>query len=360
MIINGYGEELQQALGPTNPLRSDAAEILTASQRISSIAGKLTEFARKPMATASPACVSDMVQGMEASLAQAAGERVRLEMTPIPSAVWAATEPAQLAEVILTLASAEHESAKDRTRLTVSCGTETLAERLPLATLAPGQYAAITLRDDGLGLDAAKLAGVFDPSVSTAKPEGFAMARSYGLVRQWGGDIACVSEPRRGSTFTIFLPLIETEKPAAPAVPVRAPIVAAVPVSAPAPVPEPLRETVLVVDDEAGIRGLMRKILRRERYDVLEAATAEEAVQLAATHKGRIHLLLTDVMLPGMLGPELARKLYASDEKLKVLYISGYTPDEAVRAGAYPPGAKFLAKPFTLGALLDKVRETLG
>jgi CheY-like chemotaxis protein len=301
-----------------------------------------------------------MVQGMEASLAQAAGERVRLEMTPIPSAVWAATEPAQLAEVILTLASAEHESAKDRTRLTVSCGTETLAERLPLATLAPGQYAAITLRDDGLGLDAAKLAGVFDPSVSTAKPEGFAMARSYGLVRQWGGDIACVSEPRRGSTFTIFLPLIETEKPAAPAVPVRAPIVAAVPVSAPAPVPEPLRETVLVVDDEAGIRGLMRKILRRERYDVLEAATAEEAVQLAATHKGRIHLLLTDVMLPGMLGPELARKLYASDEKLKVLYISGYTPDEAVRAGAYPPGAKFLAKPFTLGALLDKVRETLG
>lgn len=355
MIINGYGEELVQALGPTNPLRGDASEIMTAAKRISGVAGKLTEFARKPAGAALPVVVSDIVKGLDASLAQVAGERVTIEMTPVAGPITAMAEPVQLAEVILTLASAERESAKDRTRLTVSCGAETVAERLPVSPIASGRYATITLRDDGLGLDAAKIASVFDPNVSAVKPEGFAMSRIYGLVKQWGGDIAAASEPRRGSIFTIFLPLIEAAKPAAPA---TTALVAAGPEPAPPP-PEPMRETVLVVDDEAGIRGLMRKILRRERYNVLEAPTAEDAMQIAAAHEGKIDLLLTDVMLPGMLGPELARKLYALDPKLKVLYISGYTQDESVRTGEYPPGSKFLAKPFTLGALLQKVRETL-
>jgi DNA-binding NtrC family response regulator len=127
----------------------------------------------------------------------------------------------------------------------------------------------------------------------------------------------------------------------------------------PIPEPEPLRETILIVDDEAGIRGLMRKILKREHYNVIEAANAEDALKEAAAHSGPIRLLLTDVMLPGLLGPELARKMYALDNSIKVLYISGYTQDERVRAGEYPPGARFLAKPFTLSALLEKVRETL-
>ncbi|MEP7351706.1 MAG: response regulator, partial [Acidobacteriota bacterium] len=122
---------------------------------------------------------------------------------------------------------------------------------------------------------------------------------------------------------------------------------------------EGIRETILVVDDEAGIRGLMRKILRRERYGVLEAASAEEAQVVAAAAGRKINLLLTDVMLPGMQGPELAKLMYEADPQLKVLYISGYTEDEATRAGNDPPGSKFLAKPFTLGALLSHVRTTL-
>ena len=118
-------------------------------------------------------------------------------------------------------------------------------------------------------------------------------------------------------------------------------------------------ETILVVDDEAGIRGLMRKILKRERYEVVEAASAEEALKAVAALGKPIDLLLTDVMLPGMLGSELAQRMRAAQPSIKVLYISGYTQDEAVRSGDTPPGAKFLAKPFTLGALLGKVRETL-
>jgi CheY-like chemotaxis protein len=206
-------------------------------------------------------------------------------------------------------------------------------------------------------VEPARAAAVFDPIVHPIRAEGLELARAHAVVRQWGGDIACSSEFHRGTTFTIYLPAAPSDAAAAPAPP--QPVTVEAPSPEPAPAPLPDRETILVVDDEAGIRGLMRKILRRERYVVLEAASAEEALEKAAAHPGRIQLLLTDVMLPGMSGPELARKLYAMDEKLKVLYISGYTADEAVRAGEFPPGARFLAKPFTLGALLSKVRETL-
>ena len=122
---------------------------------------------------------------------------------------------------------------------------------------------------------------------------------------------------------------------------------------------EETRETILVVEDEPGIRALVRKILRRERYNVLEAGTGEEALQVAAEHTGPIDLLLTDVMLPGIPGSELAGRMREAAPALDVLYISGYTDDEAVRMGAFPPGSKFLQKPFTLGTLVTKVRDAL-
>ena len=122
---------------------------------------------------------------------------------------------------------------------------------------------------------------------------------------------------------------------------------------------EALRETILVVDDEAGIRALIVKILRRERYRVLEAGSATEAVAVAATHGGPIQLLLTDVMLPDRNGRQLATQLLETRPGLKVMYISGFTDDESVRTGAFPPGARFLQKPFTLGALIGTVREAL-
>jgi CheY-like chemotaxis protein len=123
--------------------------------------------------------------------------------------------------------------------------------------------------------------------------------------------------------------------------------------------PEPVRETILVVDDEPGIRGLMRKILRRERYMVLEAGNAEEALAVALSHAGPIDLLLTDVMMPGLTGPELARRMCEAAPNLKVLYISGYAPEEALQPEQLAAGFAFLRKPFTLGALVSRVRETL-
>jgi CheY-like chemotaxis protein len=357
MIIHGYGEELLQSLDKTSPARADAVEIMTAAERISGVAVRLTEMTRPQSGPLVRVNVVDILAGMRARIAKAAGARVTLDMTLGTAKVWAKADPAQLADALLTLASPDREGTEDRTRLTVTCGTDVISERLPVSPLAPGKYARIVLRDDGQGLNPHQLAAIFDPVMHGSRSEGPALARAYSLIREWGGDIACAAEPLHGTTFALYLPYAGVEEEMAAAEPTP-PVPEPVP-EPPAPEPEPQRETILVVDDEAGIRGLMRKILRRENYQVLEASSAEEALQIAAAHKGTIHMLLTDVMLPGMLGPELARKMYALDSSLKVLYISGYTQDESVRAGEYPPGARFLAKPFTLGALLGKVRESL-
>jgi two-component system, cell cycle sensor histidine kinase and response regulator CckA len=192
-------------------------------------------------------------------------------------------------------------------------------------------------------LDAEQAADVFDPVLSkTSDPAAAALAlpRAYSLVHEWAGDIALATEPGRGSTFAIYLPHVETE-----GAPDRIPATRTEPQRG-----EPAR--ILVVDDETGIRELIRKILQRERYRVLEAGTAEEALSIA--QRQSIDLLITDVLLPGIHGPELARRMQQAAPRIKTLFISGFTGEEEV-----PSGGRFLAKPFTLGTLLQKVREAL-
>ena len=326
MIITGYSEEVLESLGADHPARTEVAEILSAARRIASMGTRLTEFVRKNANPAVPIDVTKLLTGLEARIKQAAAVACSIDASGGP--VWALADAGQLEQVILTLASQDLESARERTRLTLKCSTE-------------GEHACISLRDDGKGLDAAKQAAVFETGL-TAKTDskeaqsGMALAGAYSLVRQWGGDIEFTSEPGRGSEYRINL-----RTPASQPVP-----------ESPA---KPGRATILVVEDEAGIRGLVSKFLRREGFRVMEAVSAEEA--LKASKGQHVDLLVTDAMLPGIQGADLARKLYEADPRLKVLYISGYTPDESVRSGAFPPGAGFLAKPFTLAALLAKVRE---
>jgi CheY-like chemotaxis protein len=186
---------------------------------------------------------------------------------------------------------------------------------------------------EGPPLDEARGAAIFDPVLTKAAepPAGMTLSRAYNIVREWGGDITVSS-----STFTIYIPRPDSAEPAAP---------------------KSNRESVLVVEDEARIRGLIVKILRREGYQVAEVESAEEALAMVRTTP--VRLLITDVKLPGMSGPDLARKLHATTPALKVVYISGYTDDPTARTASYPPGAGFLPKPFTLSTLIAKVRETL-
>jgi len=343
MIVTGYAEELMQALKPADPLRQEASEILSAARRIGGIAAQLTEFSRSHGKPASPVQIGETIQNLRPKLAAAAGERVAMELAPSRAPIKAMADATQLAQVLTAVIAGPQKGPwRERTRIVIAWDVETVAQQPSPTALAAGSYVLITVRDDGPALEATQAAGVFDPVLSkTGEGTGLALARAYSLVHEWGGDIAFSSEPGQGSTFTIYLPYVEP---------------AGAPAASPAAPPKPRRgesATVLVVDDETGIRELIRKILQRERYRVLEAGTAEEA--LVAAQGQSIDLLITDVMLPGIHGPELARRMQQAAPKLKTLFISGYTGEEQV-----PAGARFLAKPFTLASLLEKVRETLG
>ncbi len=343
MIITGYGEEMLQTLPANDPARGDVAQIMTATERISGITAQLLNYTRRVAEPVRSVNLSTLVASIEEKNSSRQHEPVEIQTPAEP--VWAMADAAQLEDLVLALASPAREEAKERSRLTISCGTEMVVEQIPGAPLKPGAYARLTLRDDGRGTDAANR--VFEAALLGKDPSA---SRAYTIVREWGGDLAFQSEPFRGSTFTIYLPLAEPETAPAP-VPAAAP--------EPEPEPEPRMQTILLVEDEPGIRALVRKILRREHYAVLEAGSAEEAMNVAAAQEGRIDLLVTDVILPGMNGRDLAEGMRESLPDLRVLYVSGFTSDEAVRAGAFPPGAKFLQKPFTLSALVGKVREAL-
>jgi two-component system, cell cycle sensor histidine kinase and response regulator CckA len=356
MIITGYGEEMLHTLQPEDPLRTDVEQILGATERISGITGQLLGFTRRLANPATSVDLGAIIAGLEGRIAQAVGESVAVEIGPPSNPVWASADRVQLEEAVLALASEGREESQARTHIAISSGIEAIFEHLPGATLQAGMYACLTIREDGHGLDPERLAAVFESVLAGKESATPALARAYANIRAWGGDIAVSSEVSKGLAFTIYLPEGEPVKT------VAAPVVEATepPVETPPAEPaEQLRETILLVEDEAGIRALVRKILRRERYDVLEAGSAEEALSIAGTHPGQIRLLLTDVMLPGMGGRDLAEALRRSFADLKVLYVSGYTEDESVRAGAFPPGSRFLQKPFTLSVLVGKVREAL-
>lgn len=369
MIVTGYGEEMLNALPAAHPMRADVEQILSATERISGLTGQLLTFTHRQSKPAEPVDLNAMIAGLEEKIVQAVGESVAVEIALAADSVWALAEPEQLEQVILTLVSPARDDAQERSRVVIGCEVDTIAEYLTPSTLKPGVYARMMIHDNGRGLDAEKRVTVFEGVVG-GKPAdqnvGQALARAYAIVREWGGDIAFFSEPFRGSTFAVYLPYFEPE-PQVVDVPVEVEEIAPEPppVEEPVVTPEPeapaevTLETILVVEDEPGIRALVRKILRREHYIVLESGTAEEALAVAAAHTGTIHLLLTDVVLPQMGGRELAERMRATSPSLDVLYVSGYTDDEAVRMGAFPPGSKFLQKPFTLGALVGKVREAL-
>jgi hypothetical protein len=299
---------------------------------------------------------------------------IDLETDSPDGAVWAYADAGQLDDTIDALAARAIENTTEVSRLRVVCGTTRISELVEFSPLQPGVYSRLDIQAIGKG--AGSSIGVFEPGVfesilpakDSRTPDGPAVARAYLNVRQWGGDIVFSSGPESGSTFTIFLPYAELEKALEPAASdpashehasqaVSAEIAAPAPVPAPEPQPEPSLGTVLVVEDEPGIRSLVRKILKRERYDVLEAGNGEDALAAAAGHSGPIGLLLTDVILPGIGGREVAQTLTAARADIKVVYISGFTEDESVRAGEFPPGSMFLQKPFTLSSLMSTVKR---
>jgi CheY-like chemotaxis protein len=255
-----------------------------------------------------------------------------------------------LEQVLLNLAINARDAMPEGGRLTIEVRVVELGDAYAADHLRvrPGAYALLAVSDTGVGMDAATKARAFEPFFTTKgeKGTGLGLATVYGIVEQSGGSVAVYSEPGHGTTFKVYLPLVPAgaETPAA---------------RSPAGPPPRGTETVLLAEDEGPVRALARAVLERHGYTVLEAADGRAALAAAALHAGTIHLLVTDLVMPGAGGREVAERLRELRPGLKVLYLSGYTEDAVVRHGVLEAEADFLQKPFTPEALARKVREVL-
>lgn len=361
MIISGYSEELRNSLPVTSPLHHDMGEILRATERVQLLTGQLQQYSRRPSVDLKYCSMNLLLGSLEDRLRQEAGNGIEVRIDAQADQSPARVDAVQMEHVLLSLVRQARSEMRGLGRLNIATADLEISEDYGAGIgPAPGSYLLLTLSTSGPGLDNEQQDRLFEPWLiadESGREESLALVQAYNTVRQFGGDLALWSEPGQGVSIRLYLPRSANAQmpadlpPLAPTAPVASPTEA---------VSEPTAlETILVVEDEAGIRALVRKILRRQGYTVLEAGNGDEALQVCAQQKGRIDLLVTDVMMPLMSGRELADRLLSLRPELRVLYVSGYTDDAMLQSGSFPPGTAFLQKPFTLGSLLGKVREVL-
>ncbi len=354
MVISGYSEFLIERLADAPELRAPAQEIASAAERASSLTRQLLAFSRKQMLAPKIVHLNDIVTENLKMLTRMIGEDVDLVMHPGAN-LWAVRADAgQIEQVIMNLAVNARDAMPSGGKLTIETFNATLDEdysRLH-APLRPGDYAMLAISDTGAGMDADTQSHIFEPFFTTKgqKGTGLGLSTVYGIVKQSGGYIWVYSEVGRGTTFKIYLPRVAAVgEPAViqPAAAIEAQKV------------EPGTETILLVEDEANLRYLARQFLEKQGYKVIDAADGAVAMQIAVAHEGVIHLLLTDVIMPGMNGRELAQRISEIRPNVKVLYMSGYTENVVGHNGMLDAGVRLLQKPFSLRNLKSKVREVL-
>jgi two-component system cell cycle sensor histidine kinase/response regulator CckA len=353
MVIQGYSDLLVERLPGGDPLRRNAEQIQMASQRASSLTRQLLAFSRKQMLAPKILNVQSVVAEMEKILRRLIGEDIQLETSSAPDLGLVRADRSQIEQVILNLAVNARDAMPQGGRLTIETANVELDSSYshPPAVLSPGRYVMMAVTDNGCGMDAETQAHVFEPFFTTkekGKGTGLGLATVYGVVKQSGGYVWVYSEPGRGTSFKIYLPRIE--ETAVPAVRDG---------KSEMQVPQRGSETILLVEDEKGVRELAREYLASSGYTVIEAEDGHTALELAAMHVGQIHLLLTDVVMPGISGRELAERVSQIRPGIKIIYMSGYTDQAVVHHGILRNDAVLLQKPFTLMTLAGKLREML-
>jgi two-component system, cell cycle sensor histidine kinase and response regulator CckA len=353
MVIQGYGDLLVERLPTGDPLRRNAEQIQMASQRATSLTRQLLAFSRKQMLAPKILNVQTVVADMEKILRRLIGEDIQLETSSAPDLGLVKADRSQIEQVILNLAVNARDAMPQGGRLTIETANVELDSSYshPPAVLSPGKYVMLAVTDNGCGMDAETQAHVFEPFFTTkekGKGTGLGLATVYGVVKQSGGYVWVYSEPGRGTSFKIYLPRIaETAVPAGREG------------KSDMQVPQRGSETILLVEDEKGVRELAREYLTSSGYTVIEAEDGHTALELAAMHVGPIHLLLTDVVMPGISGRELAERVGQIRPGIKIIYMSGYTDQAVVHHGILDSDAILLQKPFTLMTLAGKLREML-
>jgi PAS domain S-box-containing protein len=349
--IIGNAQLAQGSLPTDEEARASIDEILKAAQRAASLTRQLLDFARQRVVSSAPVSIGDVVRESATMLRRLVCENVEIETLIEPDLGLVAADPGQLQRLLVNLVVNSGDAMPDGGRLVVRASNMTLSAEAAAAhpDLKPGPYAVLSVSDTGIGMSAEVMSHLFEPFFTTkeqGKGTGLGLATSHGIVKQLGGDFEVESEPEIGTTFRIILPLAKPTA-ASPAV-----------VSPPAPVSAG-GETVLVVEDEQLVRRLIVSILHTSGYKVLEAADGNGAIEIIESHGPQIDLMVTDVVLPGLSGRQLAVDFGARCPDAKLLLVSGYLPSDIDQWLDDGPAIPFLAKPFSSEALIRKVREVL-
>ncbi len=352
MVISGYSEFLLERLGPDLSLRGPAQEIANAAQRATSLTRQLLAFSRKQMLAPKILDLNEVVTENLKMLTRMIGEDIDLVMVPTPSIGAVRADPGQIDQVIMNLAVNARDAMPEGGKLTIETSNITLDETFARthAPLEAGDYIMLAISDTGQGMDVETQSRIFEPFFTTkgAKGTGLGLSTVYGIVKQSGAYIFVESQPGRGTTFRTYFPRVDGKEDAV-----------AAQESLELPRPELGQETILLVEDEANLRRLARQYLETQGYKILEAEDGAAALQIVDGHKGQIDLVLTDVVMPGMNGRELAVAITAERPEIRVLYMSGYTENAIGHNGTLDAGINLLQKPFSLPALKEKVREVL-
>ncbi len=348
-VVSGYAQILLEDGSLSAYLRGCAEEVLHASDRAAALTSRLLAFSRRQVAFPKVVELNELIRGVEKMLRSMLGEDIDLVTLPAPNLSSVRVDPAQIEQVIMNLSVNARDAMPDGGRLTLRTMNLDQGAHLHHLGLPPGPYVVLEIADTGHGMDAATKAHLYEPFFTTKEPgkgTGLGLSIVYGIVKQAGGEIWLESEPGRGATFSIYLPAISP---------------------GPLPVHESARAeavqtgsgTILLVEDEVEVRMLVRALLERHGYHILEAAGPEEALRISNSESQTIDLLLTDVVMPGLDGTELADRVGAARPGIKVLFMSGYADSEGVRHRMQSRNAAFLQKPFTPSRLARIVRDVL-
>ena len=343
-VILGNSELLKDRLGPQEPVAAQIEEIRTAARRAADLTGKLLAFGRRQMLKPVALDLNEVVTGLAGLVRRLLGETMHLELELAPGPVWLRADRSQLEQVVLNLATNARDAMARGGRLSIATALEGGTES------GPGLFAVLRVQDTGTGMSPEIQARIFDPfftTKETGRGTGLGLSTVLGVVEQSGGRVRVESAPGAGSLFEIALPAIAP--PARPPAELSTP---SEPIAAGA-------ETILIAEDEEAIRRLLATTLAAQGYRVLSADSPRGALEMVRAEPDPIDLLITDIVMPELSGPELAAELRRAGARFRVLYMSGYSEEIARRESGLEAGALLLAKPFTSRALLSAVRDAL-
>jgi two-component system cell cycle sensor histidine kinase/response regulator CckA len=332
-------------------LRGNIDEIQKGTETAAALTRQLLAFSRRQVMEMKVFNLNDLLRDLDKMLRRVIGEDIKLVTFFADDLGRVKADPGQIEQVIMNLAVNARDAMLNGGKLTIETANVILDDEYAHRHVAvkPGPYVMVSVSDTGLGMTSEIRERVFEPFFTTkekGRGTGLGLSTAYGIVKQSGGNIWVYSEPGKGTTFKIYLPVVDE-----PLEELKEKIVG-----------EELphgRETILVVEDEEKVRKLTVEILGRQGYTVLEASHGDEALLIHKEHDGSIHLILVDVVMPGMSGSELAKRIASLRPETKILYMSGYTDNAIVHHGVLAQGVNYIQKPFTMDGLVRKVREVL-